>query len=260
MLLMLLLVVVGCCHREMSRRIYNTWKERRIAESRMKRSSMLLDHAFRALHLRARLSNYVDDDDDDDLNDSIGIYQLVKTAYDERCKAIEFVSKIYKSVEDPMIDWNSPLTRIDEFNESQCILNFCFQKDQLHEIFDKMWPKFNAILECNKDSVPCDNQYRCHYETGFLIILFRLSRPNRLRPDMERFFRIRKSKLSAIIKTFGSVIYQIGNPLFTDPLIFKDKIPLYAEKITLKTGGVINHVWGFINATVRKTARPSRYQ
>ena len=51
---------------------------------------------------------------------------------------------------------------------------------------------------------------------------------------MEQFFRIWKSKLSAIIKTFGSVIYQITNPLFTDPSIFKHRIPLYAEKIAEK--------------------------
>jgi hypothetical protein len=52
-------------------------------------------------------------------------------------------------------------------------------------------------------------------------------------------------------------LYEIANPLFTNPSIFKKYIPKYAESIAAKIGYLIEIVWGFIDGTLRKTCRPS---
>ena len=109
----------------MSRRIYNTWKERVIAQNRVRNSGMLVNAANAALQLRLRLSNFGDvDDDDEDVDCDIRFHRFMKFTYEERFHSVVYLISLYQSIEDPTIDWNSPLTRIADFNESQCIHNF----------------------------------------------------------------------------------------------------------------------------------------
>jgi nuclease HARBI1 len=98
------------------------------------------------------------------------------------------------------------------------------------------------------------------YETGLLLVFFRFARPRRLRPDMERFFRMRKSKLSGAIWTFTDALYSIALPYLNNPSLFHHRFPFYAQLIYLKSGGAVRGVWGFVDGTLRKTCRPSRFQ
>ena len=45
-----------------------------------------------------------------------------------------------------------------------------------------------------------------------------------------------------------------------NPNIWHHRMPYYAELISNKTGGVARDIWGFIDGTIRKTARPIYHQ
>ena len=93
-----------------------------------------------------------------------------------------------------------------------------------------------------------------------IILLNRYSQPRRLRPEMEMIFGIQKSRLSAIIKTFSKALYNVAINYMVNPNIWHHRMPYYAESISNKTGGVARDIWGFINGTIRKTARPIYHQ
>ena len=94
------------------------------------------------------------------------------------------------------------------------------------------------------------------YETGFIVLLYRYSRPRQLSPDMEYIFGMRRSKLSAIIQTFSTALYNVSLPYLSDLSKWHQQMPYYAKLIQEKTGNVIDSLWGFIDGTIRKTACP----
>ena len=73
---------------------------------------------------------------------------------------------------------------------------------------------------------------------------------------MEHFFGMRRSKLSAIIQTFSTVLYNVSLPYLSDPSIWHQQMPYYAELIQEKTGNVKDSLWGFIDGTIRKLLVP----
>jgi hypothetical protein len=77
---------------------------------------------------------------------------------------------------------------------------------------------------------------------------------------MERFFGIRKSKLSSIIQAFTSALYEVANQYLNNPQLFSDRWPLLADLVRQKSNGAVHGVWGFIDGTLRKTCRPSQFQ
>ena len=89
-----------------------------------------------------------------------------------------------------------------------------------------------------------------------IILLYRYSQPRRLHPEMEMIFGIRKSRLSAIIRTFSEALYNVAINYMVNPNIWHQRMPYYAELISNKTGGVARDIWGFIDGTICKTARP----
>jgi len=113
--------------------------------------------------------------------------------------AFSLMSKITTPIVDESIPFGDDPPLLEDFNESQCILDFRFRKEELREIMDGLYPRMILFFNENStyESIKCENRYVCPFETGFLIMLARLSRPRRLRPDLERMFHIRKSKLSA---------------------------------------------------------------
>jgi hypothetical protein len=52
-----------------------------------------------------------------------------------------------------------------------------------------------------------------------MFLLYRLAVPRRIHPDMERFFGVRKSKISAAIITFVDALYEVALPSF--PTLFQ---------------------------------------
>ena len=120
-----------------------------------------------------------------------------------------------------------------------------------------MGQKLNGLLGGNKEHIVVNNNYTVHYETGILVLLYRLSFPRRLRPEMERYFGIRKSKLSAIISTFVDAFYAMAVHYLDNPTLFAGRIPNYAHLVGQKCGNLVQHVWGFIDGT---TCRPLYHQ
>jgi hypothetical protein len=71
---------------------------------------------------------------------------------------------------------------------------------------------------------------------------------------------MRKSHLSACLKTFMAALHLVANPYFTSAARWQHRFELYSEKIATKAGCDGLNVWGFIDGTLRKTCRPSRFQ
>jgi len=212
------------------------------------------------------------DDDDLDMDDSTltsGLMDIsdVNTTVESADTADLLVqtvllegTRIWAPKEDPTIDWQRPYLRIADVEDATSDLEFRFRKNHLQQIADQLWDRMSFFLDGNKEDVVCVNRYHCPYETGFLLVLFRLSRPRRLVPEMERFFSMRKSHMSACIKTFMHAFYQVSTKYFTDVSIWHSRMDLYATLISNKARCEGIRVWGFIDGTVRKTCRPSRFQ
>ena len=123
-----------------------------------------------------------------------------------------------------------------------------------------LWTRISTHINGNYELVVCQNRYTVPFECGLLILLYRLSRPTRIRPEMERFFNMRKSKLSSIILTFTSAVYEVANQYLSNPAIFSNRWEFLAELVRNKSDGAVHGVWGFIDGTLRKTCRPSLFQ
>ena len=111
-----------------------------------------------------------------------------------------------------------------------------------------------------RTSIKCHNQYNTHFETGMIILLYRMSCPRHLCPDMEHELKMRKSKLSSIICTFSAALYQFTTPYLNDVTLWLHQMPYYAMLIDQKMEGLIDCVWGFIDGTIRRMARPLYHQ
>jgi hypothetical protein len=93
---------------------------------------------------------------------------------------------------------------IADFDNSTCISCFRFRKDDLQHFSDLLWTRLDGHFNGLKESVAVENRYRVPFETGILILLYRLA-PHTLHCDMEGFFGMRKSHLSAAFQTFVDV-------------------------------------------------------
>jgi hypothetical protein len=116
------------------------------------------------------------------------------------------------------------------------------------------------LLDGDKDEIKCLNRYSCPYETGILLCFHRLARPRRIRPEMESYFSMRKSKISAVISTFMEAIYHLAVPYLSNPSLFKHRFAFYNSLIEKKSGLTNLGIWGFIDGTLRKTCRPHQFQ
>jgi hypothetical protein len=171
---------------------------------------------------------------------------------------LQQAQKIYTPLEDTTIVFGQRKV-ISDFHDSQCNLNFRFRKTELQEVADKLWPRLEPFLEGTKEKLKLENRYTAPYETCLLLTLYRFHRPVRLRPEMEMFFGMRKSHISVCIAAFSAALYQLAIQYLEDPSIWHHRMPYYATQI-FKKCGVLNNLWGFIDATIRKTCRPIRYQ
>ena len=67
---------------------------------------------------------------------------------------------------------------------------------------------------------------------------------------------MRRSKLSAIVQTFSTVLYHVSLPYLSNPSIWHQRMPYFAKLTKRKTGYVIDSLWGFIHGMIQKTAHP----
>jgi hypothetical protein len=166
--------------------------------------------------------------------------------------------RIYASLEDKNIEFGERY-EIEHFNNSQCVSHFRFRKADLQELADTLWPRLEPYFIGPKDSLRLQNKYRAPYETCFLVFLYRLSYPHRIRPEMEEFFKMRKSQISSAILTFSEALYELSSRYFDDPGLWHHRMPYYANLVYLKVG-LLDMIWGFIDGTIRRSCRPVYFQ
>lgn len=166
--------------------------------------------------------------------------------------------RIYSHVQDGSIRFGRrPL--INDFNDSQCLQLFRFRKPELYDLANKLWPRIEPYLDGERSGINCKD-YRVPYETCLLLYLARLSFPRRLVGDMEGLFGMRKSSISASIDTFSSALYQVSSQYLENPSIWRPRMPAYAACIGAKSGNLVPNICGFLDATIRRTRRPSYFQ
>ena len=124
---------------------------------------------------------------------------------------------VYQRIEDTTIVFGRRM-KIDDYNESQCLLHFSFRKDHLKDICVLLWSRIDLVG--TYDNVVCRHRYKCPFETGILILLYRLSRPRRIRPEMEEFFGMRLTHLSCVLHTIVNAMYDLSRNYFENPNIF----------------------------------------
>ena len=71
---------------------------------------------------------------------------------------------------------------------------------------------------------------------------------------------MRKCKLSSIVQTFSATLYKLTTPFLNGAMLWHHRMPYYAQLIEQKTNGLMDCVRGFIDGTIRKTARPIYHQ
>ena len=92
------------------------------------------------------------------------------------------------------------------------------------------------------------------------MVIYRMVRPFRVRSDIERMFRCRRSHVSAICNTFVEAFYQVSLKYLSDPTLLQHRFPEYSKAIEKKTkcSGLL--IWGFIDGTLKPICRPSKNQ
>ena len=125
---------------------------------------------------------------------------------------------------------------INDFSESFCIAEFRFCKSDLQMLADKLWPFISMQFDGGKTCVKLLYRYTAHYETCLCLYLYRLSFPRRIWNQMETIFGMRRSHISACLVTFGQALLYVSTKFLTDPSIWIDRMPVYAQKIYKKTG------------------------
>ena len=58
------------------------------------------------------------------------------------------------------------------------------------------------------------------------------------------------------VHTFSTALYHVSLPYLSNPSIWHQQMPYFAELIKGKTGYVIDSLWGFIDGMIRKTDHP----
>ena len=84
---------------------------------------------------------------------------------------------------------------IQDLSEDNVLTHFCFCKVHLQEVADKLCPGLQCFLRGHRDSIKVNNgTYSLPYETLLLLVLYRLSRPRRIRKEMEGFLESNSQK------------------------------------------------------------------
>jgi hypothetical protein len=245
----------------MSMRIWNTVLERRHLRD-------LLLYTGQLIILRAQQeednssSSSSSDSSDSSSSGSFGSNNSIGTTSTiDYCirQTLQFGRKIYTPTFDATIDWHCQKV-VEDFSEIFCQSNFCFRPMHLRLLFDLLWPRMRPLLHGQQTRIVTQHGYVCKYETGMLILFYRMSFPRRLSPDMEQVFCMRKSALSSIISTFREVLHTVSLPYLSTPGLFFNRFDYYGSLIDAKTNGAITTVWAFIDGTLRRTCRPTYCQ
>ena len=87
--------------------------------------------------------------------------------------------KINSTILDDGISWGCTPTILD-LSESNAVKNCCLCKVDLQTLTNKLWPLLLVHLCGDQNRIMCVNQYTIKYESGIVMLLYHLSRPQRL--------------------------------------------------------------------------------
>jgi len=149
---------------------------------------------------------------------------------------------------------------IADVDEPDDETEFRFRKEHLQHLADTLWPRLSRYLVSTRESILCSNSYRVPYEMGLLLVLYRFSFPCCYHPDIKCYFGMCRAHISAVLITFINAMYVLAIPYLSNPWIHRHRFQYYTYLIWSKTGGLVNHLWGFIDGTLCKTACPSYFQ
>src|SRR5687767_3617491 len=90
-----------------------------------------------------------------------------------QCMATTYCAFIFQTNEQKIV-WNCCLI-IDDSSKLECIANFCFRKYHWKFIASWLWPRLVPFLNGEQDCIRLKNRDLSPYETGLLVLLFRLS-------------------------------------------------------------------------------------
>ena len=246
----------------MSRRNWSSTEDRRKLHR--------IDRIFRLVLQRAHVHNigthdlYYNDSDSEDSFDYDDLPPLINPYIDSLRDLVPIANqqheRVHGGLEEDGITFNETKV-IDDFSESDCHMYFRFLKNDLIDVAIQLWPRLSPYLDSvNPARIEVGDRYIAHYETCFCLYLYKMSYPSRLRCDCERFFGLRKSKLSRMLITFGNALYQLSMKYLSSPTIWHSRMPYYAAVIREKCGGLFPHMWGFVDCTIRQTCRPTYNQ
>jgi DDE superfamily endonuclease len=259
----------------MSKRPWNTVKERKYFGS-------LSEICLEALDVDCSSDDDDDDDDDededdgedDDADDEWSGWSDWDTDDDSLVESADTVDMmleltmsygtyITRQLETD-IDFDKPPLRVAHLSEVECVDDFRFRKEELEEFIAVLKMPMDKELiyveGTTEDMVICKHRYTILYETGILMILFRLARPRRVRADIEHKFSCRRARCSAVCGTFIDALNETALPYLTNAALFQPRFPMYADKIANKCTLAAINIWGFIDGTLKKVCRPSKFQ
>lgn len=195
-----------------------------------------------------------DDSDDDDSDDGDELDDLIEMT----CEYGRFLTTTLES----KVDFTVAPLRVEQLDDVQALNDFRFRKAHLSMLIDKLRQPLSTFLEFvgDTDYVKCRHKYTIPFETGVLMILYRLARPHRVRSDIEQMFHCRRSRVSAVCNTFVDAFYELSLRYLSDPTLFQHRFALYSQAIATKTGCYALRIWGLIDGTLKPVARPSHNQ
>jgi hypothetical protein len=117
---------------------------------------------------------------------------------------------------------------VADLSEVDCLNDFCFCKDDSDEFIQLLKKPMGHELiyvEGSDDMVKVKHWYTIPYETGILMILYRLARPQRVRCNLERKFACRRARCSAVCVcgTFIDALHEISLPYLTNAALFQTR-------------------------------------
>ena len=153
---------------------------------------------------------------------------------------LEIVAHVHDQTEIGMEDNTIQLGKrllIHDLSKGDALTHFHFCKVHLQEVADKLWPRLQCFYRGHRGSIKVNNgTYSLPYKTLFLLVIFSLSRPRRMRKEMEGFFGIYESKISTGITCMSHAMHALGVQYLDNPVIFHNRKPYYAERVNQKCG------------------------
>jgi hypothetical protein len=109
-----------------------------------------------------------------------------------------------------------------------------FRKATLQLLAARLWPKVRPFLTGNYDKVWIPPMHYCHFETGMLLVFYRLLDPDaRIRPDLVYRFEMSPCHISYTRKVFSDALRQLSPRYLTDIEIWQELASEEAEDSTV---------------------------